>query len=309
MVSPDQRILPVARRQHAVFTRGQALSAGFTDRMIRGRLDLGLWRAMHRGVYALAAAPGTLQTRVLAACLATDGVASGRTAAAVWRLPGGQASPIEVAVMSDRRRSRPSVLVRRSRAPLAGDIVALEGVPVTNPSRTIVDLAGCVGAVTLEAAVVDVLARELTTLDRLGDRISREQHRGRAGIATLRKVLAAQDPAVAGTRSHLEPRFLRLFRSLSLPEPIPQAEIRLPNGEVVRPDFVYPDARVVIEVNSRRWHAGRAKTEADLRRETKIALDGYTILHFTAGDLQRPTYVRSTVMTALGARDRRSANG
>jgi very-short-patch-repair endonuclease len=48
-----------------------------------------------------------------------------------------------------------------------------------------------------------------------------------------------------------------------------------PDGRV---DLVYRNARVVIEADSRRYHASWLATQADHRRDLKLAAAGYQVL-------------------------------
>ena len=93
------------RRQHGIITRKQAKDLGLTDRQIDRRIANGSWIPVHRGVYRLAAVPATWESRLLAAVLATGGIASHRCAAALWRLDPFVAPRIEV-VLPHGRRSR-----------------------------------------------------------------------------------------------------------------------------------------------------------------------------------------------------------
>ncbi len=73
---PDASVRQIAVRQHGLITRGQALEAGLTARMIEGRLRSGAWTAVHKTVYRLGGSPVTWHQRVMAACLATEGGAA-----------------------------------------------------------------------------------------------------------------------------------------------------------------------------------------------------------------------------------------
>ncbi|MFA9565890.1 MAG: type IV toxin-antitoxin system AbiEi family antitoxin domain-containing protein, partial [Acidimicrobiales bacterium] len=79
-------IVDVARRQHSLVTRRQALDAGYSTNQIKERIRRGTWRVTERGIYRLASHPDLWLTAVLAASLRTRGVASHRTAGVLWKL-------------------------------------------------------------------------------------------------------------------------------------------------------------------------------------------------------------------------------
>src|SRR5262245_1913370 len=89
LVEPlDAAAARIARRQHALITRSQALDAGFSPMAIQRRRRSGRWVDMGPGVYLINGAAVTWETKVMAACLATGGAASHRTAAALKGLRG-----------------------------------------------------------------------------------------------------------------------------------------------------------------------------------------------------------------------------
>ncbi|MFN2589662.1 MAG: type IV toxin-antitoxin system AbiEi family antitoxin domain-containing protein [Actinomycetota bacterium] len=87
-------IARILARQHGLITRKQALHVGLSPRSIYQRLETGSWERAQRGVYRLAAAPGSWHQHVLAACLAAgpSAVASHRSAAALWDFSGRHSS-------------------------------------------------------------------------------------------------------------------------------------------------------------------------------------------------------------------------
>src|SRR5690606_2475630 len=86
--SADDRLAQLARRQRALLTRAQATSVGYSAAMVRSRLRSGRWQEVAPDVFLLAGAPMDWPTHVLAACLATGGVASHRTAAVLLGVDG-----------------------------------------------------------------------------------------------------------------------------------------------------------------------------------------------------------------------------
>src|SRR5438270_2923593 len=177
----DAAVARLAARQHGLLTRSQVSTCGVTDRMIHERVASARWVPVARGVYRLAGVPVTWNQRALAACLLAGpgAVVSHRSAAVVWGVSGFR--PARVEIPAPPGASARSTLARVHRSVVTG--VRRDGVPVTQPARTIVDLAGVVGGEALEEAVDDVLCRRLCRLDELA------APPGRRGSAALRAVL------------------------------------------------------------------------------------------------------------------------
>ena len=105
--------------------------------------------------------------------------------------------------------------------------------------------------------------------------------------------------------SILESDFASLVEAFGLPRPCRQWPVRDEGGRVLaRVDFAYPAARLVIEIDSLRHHAGPQDWRDDLQRQNVVMARGLRVLRFTAGDLRlRPDQVNATIRTALQAPD------
>ena len=240
-----------AVRQHGLVTRAQLLGAGLTARQIDRRLYSGQLMFVHESVYRVPSVRPTYDQAVLAACLATGGVASHRCAARLFGLRGFE------------RYRRIEICVDRTRAPELDGVVShkmkglertfIGALPVAMPGEVLMQL-GVVAPLQLEAAVNDVLCRRIATLPGLVRFVQRRAARGRNGTELLRQVVAEQVRAGAPTESWLEDRLLEFIRSRGYPEPVRQLWIRLP-GRRVRLDLAWPEWRVDLEGDGRlrRW--------------------------------------------------------
>ena len=144
---------------------------------------------------------------------------------------------------------------------------------MTPLSRTIVDLADVVSARTLR----QVLERtEILRLDCNPAPIP-----GRRGYGRLARALAEHRPALSFTRSQLERVFLAICREAGLPKPLANATI---DGMEV--DFCWPERRLVVEIDSWKFHGGRTAHRRDRRRSTALLLVGWTVVRFTDEDVE-----------------------
>lgn len=268
--------------------------------MVHSRLATGRWKRVHPGVFVLVGAPRSWRQDVAAACLAagSGSPASFRAAGVLWQQFEAARVPIEITVLRGRRVRLRGVIVHETSCLLPADLATVEGIPVTSPTRTLIDLAGVLPKDELEETLDDVLRRRLTSVSRLRWRMG---HAGRSrGLATLRRLLEARGASAPVTGSVLETRFSRLVRRAGLPALDRQHDIRDHGRLVAVVDFAYPAQRIAIEIDGYRWHSGRARWERDLIRRNAITALGWRVLHITSTDIKRyPERVVSTIEAAL----------
>ena len=69
---------------------------------------------------------------------------------------------------------------------------------------------------------------------------------------------------------------------------------------VARPDVVFEDVRLAIEVDSWTWHTDKARRRADARRQNQLERLGWTVLRFFREDVFfDPGYVVSEICATL----------
>jgi very-short-patch-repair endonuclease len=96
------------------------------------------------------------------------------------------------------------------------------------------------------------------------------------------------------TRSELEEAFLRLCDEFGLPRPNVNTVIE---GMLV--DFVWRDARLVVEVDGYGFHRSRRKFGTDRERDVLLKLAGWEVLRFAEEHI---TYRRAWVAEAVQRR-------
>lgn len=279
-MTADAAVAVVAARQKGLVTRAQALEAGLSSTGVDRRLHAGRWFRFERGVYLIAGAPVTWRVKVLAACLATGGVASHRTVAVLHGLDGFREGGIDVVVPGDRRCRSVGARVHRSLDLHLFEPVRIDGIPVTPTSRLAVDLGAVVAFSAYERAMDELIGRRLLSWPNAVDALFRHARRGRDGVGALRRLVESR-MGEAVDESALERAFFRAFRSVSLPRPDRQVEIYDEHGFIARVDFAYPGPKIAIELDSRRFHLNAIAFEADRRKRNRLELAGWTVLAFT----------------------------
>jgi very-short-patch-repair endonuclease len=297
---PERNIAELARRQHGVVAISQLLALGLTRGGVGRRLKTGRLHQLHAGVYAVGHKYLSQRALWMGAVLACgDGaLLSHRSAGASWGMVDLPFARIDVTVPGRRnngRRNGPrGIAIHRPRRLDDLDRAVRWGIPVTNPSRTLLDLASVVSRTQLQRAFEEAERLDLLDRARLAHLCSRTS--GRRGTGALRALLAARSLPLAATRSELERQFLRFCRDRGLP--IPAVNVPLA-GYVV--DCLWREERLVVELDSWSHHGDRESFEADRRRDARIQRAGHRIVRVTSRRmLHEPDPLEDELRALLG---------
>src|SRR5438552_1267768 len=146
----ERRLARRASIQSGLVPRRQLVGFGLSRGQIARLLQAGRLVRTTGDVYLVGGAPSGGLVDLAAACLATRGVASHRSAAHLHGLIDLAPVRSEVTV-GFRQGVRRGPLMHRSRDLLARDIVRINGIRTTNATRTLIDLGGVVPSAVLEA--------------------------------------------------------------------------------------------------------------------------------------------------------------
>jgi very-short-patch-repair endonuclease len=303
--SRDERAAAVAGRQRGRVTRAQLLAAGVSRSMIETMLGNGRLEARYPGVYALAGAGDLEFARHTEALLASPpgAVLSHASAAEVWALLRPDSHTVDITLPGTQTPRLPGIRAHRtSTLDPKKDVRIRHGLPVTSPARTFVDIAGDTPEPQLERALDDALARNLLRLTQLRDTLVRAGPT-RKGASILKALIADREHGRGLSRSDAELMLGRHLKAAGITEP----RLNVSFGTYV-PDMVWSDQRVIVEVDSWRWHGGRRKFEDDRQRDATLIAQGWTILRFTARQIEREPYrVIAQIAAALAHGDARRA--
>jgi len=285
----DEEVAKIAEMHHGVFALHHLhdLKVSKTERA--WRVDSGRWIELHQGVYRVGGAPHSWRGDVLAACWAggTRAVASHRSAAGLYEIPGGREDIVEIMCPRWQRTRHDDLVVHETRVLTDDDRTTMDAIPTTTVERTIFDLATVCSQFTIELAIDNALRRELTSLDGLGRLLLRVGKRGRKGTRLLRGLLAERDPSYAPTESERELLLLRVLREHGLPEPERQFSIHDDDCSfIARPDLVYRELKIAMEYDSYQHHVGKAALVRDSRRRNAMTALGWIVLVATAEDVK-----------------------
>jgi very-short-patch-repair endonuclease len=282
----DAAALARAQRQRYLVARAQLLEDGAHEDLIRRRVKSGRWVRQQAGVYQLDHRPSRWEDKLMAALLAAgDGAfASHRAALILWDLDGISSAPVEITVPHAHGPMPEGTVVHRTRRPVVG--TTLSSVPVTSIERTLLDCAALLPSLIIAKAVESALRRRLTTVDQLFDSLKVVGGRGVRGTKRLRGVLSDR-VADTPTGSGSETEAIHHLRQAGVAEPVLQHRFETTDGNVMIPDFYWPDLGKAIEIDGIDAHDSADKLDHDLQRQNSLMDLGVDLRRFSARLVRR----------------------
>jgi hypothetical protein len=180
-------------------------------------------------------------------------------------------------------------------------IVEIDGMPVTTPARTLVDLGAVLPLGSVSRALDRAIGRQLVSLAEARSALNAVARKGRTGVGILRLLLDERQAGPA-TTTVLEARMGTLVRLHGLPEPVPEFTVLDEHGQFVgRVDFAYPEIKYAIEVDGYEPHASLTAFRHDRARQNDLVDLGWTVHRFTWSDVDRhPSRVALRIRQLLG---------
>jgi len=215
---------------------------------------------------------------------------SHRSAAALWRVGKEARGRIDISVKRDSELRRTGLRIHRRPGLPAEDIAHHNGIAVTAPARTLVDLATELGSLAVERAVNEADKRDLIDPESL--RCALDRYEGEPGVRPLRQLLDERTFRLSD--SDLEISFRPIAAEAGLPFPLSKQMV---NGWEV--DFYWPNLGLVVETDGLRYHRTPTTQTRDARRDRAHALAGMTPLRFTHYEVKHePAVVRAELSRA-----------
>lgn len=282
---PDVCVARRASTQHGVVAKRQLRQCGLDGKAIANRVRRGHLHPIFRGVYAVGHDGLTSTGRFAASVLACGegAVLSDHAAGAHLELRtgdddrrtcnGGDRRP-QVTVPRAGGRKIDGIRVHRRNLD-ARDVWTRDGIRVTSPARTILDMAATMSAAELRRMVRQAQAERRVNMRQLLDVLAR--HRGHRGAGRLRAVIA---DGATPTRSVLEDHVLDLIVQAGIERPEINAQLVL-GDRPIEPDMLWRRHWLVVECDGRRWHCGALAQEDDAERQALLEAHGYRVLRIT----------------------------
>jgi hypothetical protein len=267
----DRLIAAIAFRQRGNITAAQLASLGLDGPAITRRVRSGrLFRVFH-GVYSVGRPPSSPLDSAAAAVLACGpGAALSHSSAMVlWGFWKRWETPYEVSVPGDRRPK--GIRVHRTCSLVWPDYTVQLGIHCTSPARTLLDIAHRLGDEQLARAVNDARLSLFLQPSHLPELLERwPRHRSASRLRPWAET--DQNP----TRSEQEDNFPAYCKRHGLPQP--QMDVFLAGCER---DAVFAPQKVIVELDSWKFHSGRLAFETDRERDAQAAAAGYQVVRIT----------------------------
>jgi predicted transcriptional regulator of viral defense system len=297
----DAEVGRIAGAQFGVVSLEQLEGLGLTDDAVVKRAESGRLYRVHQGVYSLMPRVTTQRGLFMAAVLACgpDAVLSHRSAAYLWGLVDKWVEPIDVTAPNRRGRSPDGVAAHRDGSLQPIDKTRLHGIPCTSLARTLLDNAGVSPEWELRRVVAQ--AEVLGVLDWDAMRSILRRGRRRRGVARLRLVVDSLHPQTKRTRGDLERLFLGMCIRAELPHPEVNIWLDVPGGKSLQADFLWRDARLIVEADSRGFHDTASAFEYDRKREQRFQAAAWRVSRCTWAQVERePQRLAATIRSLLG---------
>ncbi len=255
--------------QHDVVAAWQLVAAGITRKSVVHHVRKHRWRAIHSGVYALTHAPLTRHQRWIAATLTTpESVLSHASAAALYGIRAYEGSFETITRPGSGGRCRTGALLVSRSSTLTMEATHHDGIRVTTPARTVIDLAAHLSARDTGRLLREALRLDLTTHPELLEAL--ERHRGRRGTRHLAD-LAARYGTIAyrRTRSDAEARALEVLHGAGVEAP--RVNVWVAGEEA---DLVWAKRRLIVEIDGPQYHRF---PDEDARKQAVWDAAGYTV--------------------------------
>jgi len=281
------RLAADAKGQHGIILRRQANAGGVSDATLRRRVQSGNLDKIGVRTFASPLADRTALADVCALMLDVGDPVwiAGPTAAAIYSIAGYVLRPpFHLLTLRDRSVRRAGHVIHTTTRLDLIDREACQGLAVTSPSRTLIDLVRMKPPRDVDVVLESALLKGLTTEDFLHERIASLRGKGSYGIPRLLAALERGEIKRGGT-TWLERRFLSVLAGRGLPRPETQVVLSRAGDKLIRVDFHYRDKGIVIEVLGYRWHRTKAQMNRDAERANRLLLEGNRVLQFTYDDV------------------------
>jgi len=296
----DDDLYVWAAQHHGLYRAADATRFGLSPRQVTYRVQQGRAERVGTGVYRVVGSARTRDQRILAAAWRARGIAAFRTAAEMSGLIDPIGGRPHILVGRSSGHDHIDAVVHRTRDLIPTDVMHIRNIPLTTPTRTLVDIGLTITNLDLETLMHLAIHRGLTTLEQVTETYQRISRRGRNGAGPIRDLLESYGTG-SPAESKLEVLLLRILREYGVREPVRQHPVTV-DGSDFRLDLAYPRHKVFLEGDGFGVHGGRTPFEDDRWRQDLLVLHGWWPIRFTWRQArERPAWCADIVRRKLDA--------
>jgi hypothetical protein len=301
------RLAMLAGAQHGLFHIDQAIALGIARRAVTRCGSSGSLERIHPQVWRFPASPDTELQRIVAGALQVGPLAIPSHESALW-LGGVTNIPFAVVttVGPEDNQRHPGIRVHRMCDLHPEFVTEVDGIRCTTIARAVVDVSSVFRRDRLDDLIDRVtITDRLTSLGAIDRALRRANTRGRRNIQLLRTLLDRRRPTGSTPRSEAERLADELISRSSLPRPLheyPHPAWELGDAFV---DRAWPEAMLILEVDSRSWHARERAMTKDRARDRSAGRAGWFTARTTYTELRdEPDTVREDLLSLYETRRR-----
>ena len=264
----------LAAEEWGVLSSHELRLCGLTDHEVKRRGRTGRLHRIHQGVYAVGHRALTKEGKWLAAVKACGGgsVLSHYSAGALWGFVEWDDRKPEVTVPGPGSRRHQGIRVHRSTRLGRKDVMTRDGIRVTSPARTLLDLASQLPYKPLRRAVREAMANRRVAIRQIAEALARAGPR--RGSRNLASILT---DGYAPTDSVLEDIVLDLILAGGYKRPDVGKALTL-DGRRFVPDFRWPEQKIIVEADGGQWHEHKIAREDDAERQAFLEARGEHVI-------------------------------
>jgi very-short-patch-repair endonuclease len=221
--------------------------------------------------------PLSLPSAVLLS-LGEGALLSHRSAAAIWGLAEADPEKIDVTVVRRNPSPRQGIRLHRVGHLYPADTTTRSNLRLTSLARTAIDFASEATSSELYHAFGEARAKHRLTDPALNAALDRLPA-NHPGAAIVKRMLAA---GATYDRSKAERIMRSLCRQAQLPQPLAN---RMLHGFLA--DFLWAEAKLIVEVDGYGTHGTRQAFESDRRRDQVHVANGYVVIRVTWEQLRK----------------------
>lgn len=274
----ERQIVRIAGAQHGLVHRQQLTHLGLSPHQVRNRVRTGALEWRSPVVLGIPGSPRTGDQRRMLAVLdaGRDAALSHRTAARVWGLDARSSGLHVVRTRDEIVRVDYVATVHQARELLPEHITRVDGIPVTTPSRMILDIAATESYRRTERLFDRAWGHRLVTLGSVWSVLQQVRGRGRRGVAHVEQMIADRR-GMKAPESGLEVRFEEILRKHGFALPERQVDLFDDDGWFSRADFCQREQQWVLYVDSDTYHRSLTDRAYDDLQTRRARAAGYGV--------------------------------
>lgn len=288
MSSLERRTLSWLRDHHATISADVLAQFGVTLEQRKHLVETGVLHRVVDGAYSFAGAPETELTRCSALCTSRPQlVIAGPTAGRIWELRRSPRDSVVHVIAPPRSHPCQERWVRAYRTDLLFDdevVSRTDGIRVTSPPRTVVDMTRYVDAKALESMIEDALHRTYCTAATMQRTALRLATPGRPWVRRFLTVLDRRHPGGV-SESEAELRVLSALVDRGVTGLERQVRVTLPGYGPARFDLAIPTLQWALEVDLHPGHTTPSGVANDNVRDDGAEVLGWVTRRVGAVEL------------------------